>query len=67
MIEIRDEKRLVEMLSQKHALLFFHAPWSQYAVLSKLMTEFVEEYAKSDCPEVKFFFGEFYDELRSFS
>ena len=59
MVEIRDEKDLRTFLEQEHAALFFHAPWSQYAVISKQIMEFVESYSKMGKKEVQFFFGEF--------
>jgi len=59
MVEIREEKDLRTFLKQEHAALFFHAPWSQYAVISKQIMEFVESYAKMGKKEVQFFFGEF--------
>lgn len=59
MVEIRDEKDLRRFLKQEHAALFFHAPWSQYAVISKQMMEFVESYAKMGENDIQLFFGEF--------
>src|SRR5436190_23949730 len=59
MTEITNEQGLKEFFGQKHAILFFHAPWSQYAVISKQMIEFVESYAKTGQRDVSFFFGEF--------
>jgi len=59
MTEITSEKGLRDFLGQWHAILFFHASWSQYAVISKQMIEFVESYAKMGQPDVSFFFGEF--------
>jgi hypothetical protein len=46
MIEISDEQGLKNLFEQKYAILFFHAAWSQYAVIGKQMIEFVETYAK---------------------
>lgn len=63
MIEIHDESDLRLLLKQEHAALFFHAPWSRYAILSKQMVEFVESYAKMGRKDVHFFFGEFEGEL----
>ena len=59
MTEITNERSLKEFFRQEHALLFFHARWSQYAVISKQMIEFVESYAKMGQRDVSFFFGEF--------
>ena len=59
MTEITNERGLQEFLRQKHAVLFFHAPWCQYAVISKQMIELVESYAKMGHRDVSFFFGEF--------
>src|ERR1043165_2358909 len=58
MTEITNEKGLKDFLGQKHAIVFFHAPWSQYSLISKQMIEFVESYAKGQ-RDVSFFFGEF--------
>lgn len=58
MIEITNEQGLKDLFEQKHAVLFFHAPWSQYAVISKQMIEFVETYAKMGQSDVTFFFIE---------
>jgi hypothetical protein len=42
------------------AVLFFDASWSQYAVISKAMVEFVELYAKMGKRNVAFYYlGEF--------
>ena len=63
MTEITNERDLKDFLAQKHAVLFFHAPWSQYAVISKQMIEFVEKYAKLEQRDVSFFFfGDFEEE-----
>ena len=62
MTEITNEKGLKDFLGQTHAILFFHAPWSQYAVISKQMIEFMESYAKMTQRDVSFFFGEFESE-----
>src|SRR5947207_1511741 len=59
MIEITNESDLKEFFAQNSAILFFHASWSQYAVISKQMIEFVERYAKMGQRNVPFFFGEF--------
>lgn len=59
MTEIKNERALTEFFKEKHALLFFHAPWSQYSVISKQMIEFVESYAKKGKRDASFFFGEF--------
>ena len=59
MTEITSEQGLKEFFGQKHAILFFHAPWSQYAVISKQMIEFVESYAKTGQRDLLFYFGEF--------
>jgi hypothetical protein len=59
MTEITNERDLKEFFGQKHAILFFHAAWSQNAVISKQMIEFVESYAKMGQRDVSFFFGEF--------
>lgn len=63
MIEITNEQGLKEFFEQKHAILLFHAPWSQYAVISKQMVEFVETYAKMRQSDVAFFFGQFEEAL----
>lgn len=59
MTEITNEKGLKDFLGQQHAILFFHAPWSQYAVISRQMVEFVERYANMGQRDVSFFVGEF--------
>ena len=59
MTEITNERGLKEFFGQKHGMLFFHASWSQYSVISKQMIEFVESYAKMGQRDVSFFFGEF--------
>lgn len=58
MIEITTEQDLKQFFRQTHAILFFHASWSQYAVISRQMVEFVERYATGK-RDVSFFFGEF--------
>ena len=55
MIEITNERELKDFLTQKHAVLFFHASWSQYAVISNEMMEFVERYASMQQRNVSFF------------
>lgn len=59
MTEITNERDLKGFLRQKYAVPFFHASWSQYAVISKEMLEFVETYASMQQRNVRFFFGEF--------
>ena len=62
MKEIKTEQDLSEFLKKKRAILFFHAPWSGYAMISKTMIEFVETYAKTGHEDVSFHFGVFEDE-----
>jgi hypothetical protein len=59
MTEITNEKGLNDFLGEKHAILFFHASWSRYSVISRQMVEFVEGYAKVSQRNLPFFFGEF--------
>ena len=61
MIEIADDRGLEEFFKQERAVLFFHAKWSQYAVISKQMVELVEFYAPGKIDAV-FYFGEFEEE-----
>jgi len=61
MIEIADGQGLEEFFKQRRAVLFFHAKWSQYAVISKRMVELVESYATGKTDAV-FFFGHFEEE-----
>jgi hypothetical protein len=56
MIEITNERELREFFSQKCAVLFFDAPWSRYALISKAMMEFVEDYAKMGKRNVAFYY-----------
>ena len=62
MTEIKNEQDLKDFFAQKQAVLFFHAPWSQYAVISKQMMEHVERYAKMAQRDISFFFGDFEEE-----
>ena len=62
MIEITSDQHLNEFFRQEHAIMFFHAPWSQYAVISKQMMEFMERYADMSKQDVRFFYGQFENE-----
>jgi hypothetical protein len=42
MVEVRNERDLNELFQEAWALLFSHADWSQYAVISKSMLELIE-------------------------
>jgi hypothetical protein len=59
MTEIKNERDLKDFLRRKHAVLFFHASWSLYAMISKEIMEFVENHAIMQQRNVSFFFGEF--------
>ena len=59
MIEIANDRDLREFLRRRQAALFFHATWSQYAVISKLMIEFVESKSIMGKRDIGFFWGEF--------
>jgi hypothetical protein len=62
MTEIKNERDLKDFLRRKHAVLFFHASWSLYAMISKEIMEFVENHAIMQQRNVSFFFGEFEDD-----
>lgn len=59
MIAITNERELQDFFTREKALLFFHAQWSDYAVLSKQILAFVERYSELEQRKVPFFFGEF--------
>ena len=59
MIEIVSDQDLNEFFQEEHAILFFHATWSKYAVISKQMVEFVESYANAGEQHLRFFYGQF--------
>lgn len=67
MTEITNAGELKEFFRQERAAVFFHAPWSRYAVISKQIIEFVESYAKTGERDVSFFFGEFEGERTPFA
>jgi hypothetical protein len=59
MIEIASDQDLNEFFRQEHAMLFFDAPWSKYAVIGKQMVEFVESYANAGKQNLRFYYGQF--------
>lgn len=59
MIAITNERELQDFFARENAVLFFHAEWSQYAVISKQILAFVERCSELEQRRVSFFFGEF--------
>ena len=59
MIKIESDQDLDEFFRQEHAILFFDAPWSKYAVISRQMVEFVETRPNAERQQLRFFHGHF--------
>ncbi len=64
MKEIKSEIDIECILKAEAAIVFFHADWSEYAMISKQMMEHVERYCNlAGNEKVKFWFGQLEGDL----